>query len=446
MDDITELASLIQDRTAAGIASTLSRFIADGRLPAGTRLPTVRTLAGQLRVSPSTVSEAWSALSAVGAIEARGRAGTTVRGRPESAAPRRYRQITEGPGHFTIDLSTGVPDPALLPDLAPALEAVSAQGPTTNYLEDPVLHDLEETLRDRWPFAPAALTVVDGALDAIDRLVAVVVPFGGRVLIENPAFPPVLDRLDQAGAEILPLEMDEFGVTPESLSEGLVSDPVAVFLQPRAQNPTGVSMSAARSDALADVLTGHRAIIIEDDHAGAIAQAEPVSLGTWLPDRTVRIVSFSKSYGPDLRLAAVGGAAEPIATMVARRRLGAGWSSRLLQSALLYLLHDPATKKAIAKARRTYAARRAKLAEALSELGIVVPGSDGINMWIPVANERDALVALAAQGIGVAPGSPFIVEGLSPHIRVTCGLVADNQRGLAASIADAAIPPDLPPR
>lgn len=463
--DASALATRLGERTAAGIAAALSRMIASGALPSGSRLPTVRALANELGVSPTTVSEAWSALSGVGAIEARGRAGTFVRSRADSAAPRRYRQITGAgaDGGFGLDLATGTPDPDLLPDLSRALAAVARGDLTTNYLDDPVLPALDATLRKGWPFVPEALTVVDGALDAIDRLISIVVPFGARVLVENPAFPPVLDRLEQAGAEIIPLEMDEEGVTVTSLREGLTHEPVAVFLQPRAQNPTGVSLTPARALALAQVLAGAEVLspthpsqharlpkqpetlrasgaplIIEDDHAGAIAFSAPISLGTYLPERTIRILSFSKSYGPDLRLAAVGGAAEPIAELVARRRLGAGWSSRLLQSALNWLMHDRETQSQIAKARKEYARRRMRLVAELGKHGIQVGGSDGINIWIPVANERDALIALAARSVGAAPGSPFTSAPVGPHIRVTAGLVRDNFPTHAAELAAAA--------
>lgn len=51
----------------------------DGTLPAGTRLPPVRTLAGWLGLAPNTVARAYKELEAAGAVEGRGRAGSFVR-------------------------------------------------------------------------------------------------------------------------------------------------------------------------------------------------------------------------------------------------------------------------------------------------------------------------------------------------------------------------------
>ena len=131
-----------------------------------------------------------------------------------------------------------------------------------------------------------------------------------------------------------------------------------------------------------------------------------LSLGAHLPARTVLVQSFSKSFGPDLRLAAVGGPDDLVGELVARRLLGAGWSSRLLQGVLLDLLADPATADTLAAARATYARRRASLADALAERGVGTTGQDGINLWVEVADEQAAAYRLAAHGIGVAVGSP----------------------------------------
>ena len=143
--------------------------------------------------------------------------------------------------------------------------------------------------------------------------------------------------------------------TVEGLRDALRLRPRALFLQPRAHNPTGVAVSASRAAALAEVLRGTDVIVVEDDHSNEISGAPLVSLGRWLPTQTVHIRSFSKSHGPDLRLAAVGGAGDIVSAIANRRLLGPGWSSRILQSVLLELLRDPATGDSLAHARASYA-------------------------------------------------------------------------------------------
>ena len=435
---VHELVDAVDDRTARGIAAAVGRMITDGSLPVGQRLPTVRDLAKALGVSPTTVSEAWQSLSAVGAIDARGRQGTFVRQPTGPATPRRYRRVTEGPGHFALDLSTGTPDPALLPDLGPLLAKVSRQSLTSSYLDHPVLPPLEERLSESWPFAAEGITVVDGAMDALDRVASVIVRLGDRVVVEHPTFPPLLDLLDLLGAVVVGVPLDAEGMRVDALQSALDLGATAVFLQPRAHNPTGITMSARRGRQLAAVLAASSAIVVEDDHSGDIASGALVSMGTHLPHRTVHLRSYSKSHGPDLRLAAVGGAGEVVSAVANRRLLGPGWSSRILQSVLLEMLDHTPTQRAVAAARQEYARRRKAVTTVLAERGVGFTGTDGINLWMQVADERSALITLAAQGIGAAPGEPFMVHSDTPSLRVTVGLVDQGAERVAGMLADAA--------
>jgi DNA-binding transcriptional MocR family regulator len=448
--DVSSIVNAIDDGSAHGIATTLNRLIRTGYLAVGTRLPTVRSLARELGVSPTTVNDAWRSLARVGAIETRGRNGSYVSGDSHQAEPVRFWRLAGAAGHFACDLSAGVPDPALLPPLGPALAGIDGQPPLSGYLDNPVLPDLEKLVRDAWREVcdPEQLTIVDGSLDGLDRVLTSLLHLGDRVIVENPTFPPFLDLLDVLGASPTPVAMDDHGVRPEALRAAVQRGNVVAFLlQPRAQNPTGASMTAARARELAAVVraapresppvpgVSSGLVVIEDDHAGDTALAAPASLANELPDQVVRIHSFSKSHGPDLRLAAMGGPAAIIEPVVARRHLGASWSSRLLQEVLVGMLTDPASRAAVAQARDVYAMRRAALQEALANQGVPSTGWDGINLWVQVGQEREAMVALATQGIGVAPGSPFLVAPIgADHVRVTTSVLPDEQ---APAVADA---------
>lgn len=57
-----------------------------GTLIAGTRLPTVRKLAGDLGIAPNTVARAYRELEADGFIETRGRNGSFIKARGDTAS------------------------------------------------------------------------------------------------------------------------------------------------------------------------------------------------------------------------------------------------------------------------------------------------------------------------------------------------------------------------
>ena len=153
----------------------------------------------------------------------------------------------------------------------------------------------------------------------------------------------------------------------------------------------------------------------------------------------MHVRSYAKTHGPDLRLAAVSGPATVLGEAIARRQLGQGWTSRLLQRLLLDLLTHPESVASVENARVVYADRRDRLIDALAQRGVECGGTDGLNVWVPVADESAAVARLAARGIGVAPGSPFAVgPQLGEHLRVTSALVSEGFDELAEAIADAA--------
>ena len=429
----------LHEPTAKGLAHAVSAAIRDGALSAGDRLPPIRTMATQLALSPTTVSAAWGVLSRAGTVSTDGRRGTTVLG---SLAPSgRYQQALERQDGFALDLSTGVPDPELLPSLGSALASLTTTATTGSYLDDPVLSGLADVLLDDWPYAADEIAVVDGAMDALDLIVRTTLRFGDRVVVEDPCFPPLVDLLESVGVQLVGVPLDDEGLALEPLAAALREPVAAVILQPRAQNPTGVTMTARRARAISALLEGTATLVVEDDSAAGLSPAPCVSLGRWRPEHTAYVLSFSKSHGPDLRLAALSAPPELLASIAARRQLGQGWSSRLLQQVLLGLLTDPATQAVIGTARETYAARRSALVTALAARGVEIGGTEGLNIWVPVHDETAAVVRLASQGIGVAHGSPFRVgshAGATGHVRLTVGLAREGFDELADAVAAAA--------
>src|SRR5699024_8514358 len=132
-------------------------------------------------------------------------------------------------GVFTLDLSTGTPDPALLPHVAAALHRLNPPPEPESYLDEPVLPELAELLRHTWPFEAARITVVDGAMDALQLITAVHLGVGDTVAVENPAFPPLLDLLDASGITPYPVDVDDDGPLPPQLADAVRAGASALF-------------------------------------------------------------------------------------------------------------------------------------------------------------------------------------------------------------------------
>src|SRR5437588_12251483 len=157
--------------TAREIASSVETAIRERLLDAGETLPTVRALAATLGTSPATVNSAYGLVRQRGLIVTGGRRGTRVAPRPALRSPERGRPST--PANQVRDLSIGLPDPALVPPIAPALQRIDLERTLRiSALDrpDPELHTLavEAFAQDGLP--ADAVSVFSGAFDAIERV------------------------------------------------------------------------------------------------------------------------------------------------------------------------------------------------------------------------------------------------------------------------------------
>lgn len=432
-------AEKISDRTIRGIALETSALIRAGVLPVGTKLPAVRDLAFRLHVSPATISEAWSELRRQKIITGRGRNGTWVSGDRFVARPERLAS-SGNYGENVLDLTRAGPDVRLLPPLAEAMAYGASAHELNSYERSRILPELEAAARATWPYDPEAFLATNGGYNAIYTLFHALVTSGNTVAIENPTAMRLLDILEDRGVRIIPVECDNDGPIVSSLQQAMLHKPSAFLFQPRLHSVTGQTVSKERIEALGDVLAGTDTLIIEDDGVADVSDAPRQSLGIRFPDRVIHILSYSKTLGPDLRLAVLSSSKAIVEEIQSYRSFSAGWTSRVLQSAGAWLLRDPATHEIVARAGDIYAERRDSLSRALRERGIAVEDGKGLCNWIPVTSAQFAMVTLAARGIAVHPGTKFSITP-SNYIRVATGALTDRCEEVADGIALASGPP-----
>lgn len=437
---LSALEERLDEATAKGLAMAVTRAIRADEIRSGDRLPPIRTVARELCLSPTTVNVAWGLLRRSGMIQTDGRRGTTVTA-DRLPGSLRYRRALPTEDDFELDLADGIPDPDLLPELGVALRDITTSASPGGYLRNRALPALIELLEADWPYSAEAFSIVDGAMDAVDLVARALVRPGDRVVVECPTFPPVLDLMESLGARIIPVTVDEQGMRPDELAKALVRPAVLLFLQPRGQNPTGASITRQRIDDLVPLIRPSGVTVLEDDAAGSVAMTPPISLGRCLPAQVIHARSFSKSHGAELRLAAVSGTQAAINEIEGLRQFAQGWTSRILQRALLNFLSDERSSARVESARVEYGERADRVRRALRQHGVEVQDGDGLNIWVPVVDESAALMRLSMDGIAVAPGSPFGCGPADPHIRISIGLLREGYEEVAQAVARAAQTP-----
>jgi DNA-binding transcriptional MocR family regulator len=425
----------IQGAGAQAIATDVEEAISTGALPPGAELPPIRELAGQLRVNANTVAAAYRLLRERGAVETAGRRGTRVRDRP-ATTPRSLRGIVVPPG--VRDLSTGNPDPALLP--IAAARAGSQRRTPVLYGEPAVSPELAEHAQASLTadgVSAEHLAVTAGALDGIERVLTAHLRPGDRVAVEDPGWANLLDLLAALGFSVEPVRVDDDGPLATDVARALRRGARAVVVTTRAQNPTGAAVSAARATELRQVLTDHAdVLLIEDDHCAGIAGA-PLHTLAGTTQHWAFVRSAAKAYGPDLRLALLAGDRRTVERVHGRLRLGPGWVSHLLQDLAVGLWRDDAATRLVHEAEAGYTRNRNLLRAALADRGVTSHGRSGLNVWIPVPDETVAITRLLSAGWAAAPGTRFRI-GTPQGMRITvANLDAGEIDPLADAVADA---------
>lgn len=440
--DKNSIAGSIAGSTAAEIAASVRELHERGALRRGDALPPVRELAGRLGVNRNTAVAAYRLLAQAGVVIARGRAGTVIAG-VEAVAQEGYAADS-----VLRDIGTGNPDPGRIPNPAAAL--AGAIGRPVLYGEpviDPALEERAlEWVRDDLPGVPVRITVTNGAVDAVERLLAQALLRDDAVALEDPCFLASIHTVRHGGYRAVPVPVDAEGMTVEGLRAALDAGVRAIICTPRAQNPTGATLSRGRAAELRALLADHPyVLVIEDDHFSMLSQRRYETLIGPGHRRYALVRSVSKFLGPDMCLAVAATDAETAERLSFRLSPGTTWVSHILQRLVLAQLTDADALATIEAAGRHYAERNADFAERLTARGIPTTTADGLNLWVglPVA-ARTVADRLMHRGWLARTGDEFrLADQQTPshHLRLTVhDLDEEEAERLLDDLADAAAP------
>ncbi|MFE6733520.1 aminotransferase class I/II-fold pyridoxal phosphate-dependent enzyme [Microbacterium sp. NPDC057650] len=410
----------ITGSTAAEIADSIRALRERGLLSPGDALPPVRELAASLSVNRNTAVAAYRQLAQAGLVLSRGRAGTVVAG-AETVAQ-------EGLAANTVlrDIGSGNPDPAFIPDPTPALQRIV--GRPVLYGE-PVIDPALDAWAREWVAADLRrddlrITITSGAVDAVERLLAQALMRDDAVALEDPCFLASIHTARLGGYRTIPVPVDAEGMTVDGLRAALDAGVRAIVCTPRAQNPTGASLSPSRAAALRELLVEHPyVLVIEDDHFSVLSHRPYESLIGPEHRRFALVRSVSKFLGPDMCLAVAATDPTTAGRLAMRLSPGTTWVSHLLQRLALAQVQDASVRALFGEAAEHYATKNRAFAEGLTARGIPCEPGDGLNLWVELpVPARSAAEHLMRRGWLARTGDEFRPdEATAPshHLRLT---------------------------
>ncbi|HEY6620027.1 MAG TPA: PLP-dependent aminotransferase family protein [Steroidobacteraceae bacterium] len=425
------------------IARAIKLEILEGRIVAGTRLPSTRALATALGVSRKSVLQAYELLCAEELAIARAGSGTRVaKVSPSTRPPARPRIVpvsryatrvqalppvtlagAHASGRPKYNLLYGEPlmDAGLFHSWRRKLAAAALRaGPTYpaagGYL--PLRRAIADYLaRRRGVLCNAAdILIVAGTQQALTLVERVLLDPGEQVVVEDPHYQLALHSLLAHGAEVKSGLTDDEGLVVGELPQRRTK---LVFVTPSHQFPSGVVMTLSRRLELLKWAARTGSWIFEDDydtefHAGG--RPLPALRSLDLADRVLYVGSFSKTLFPALRLGYIVCPAALRDALYKAKLLDDLGSPAVEQAALATFIQSRQYEKHLRKSVKELIHRRRTVVDALQRLAAahieIGPHQAGMHfvVWFRHLrfDELDAFIERAESlGLGLYPIHPY---------------------------------------
>lgn len=427
------------------LTKSIRDAVVDGHLAKGERLPAVRDLAWELKITPGTVARAYRWLVEDGVLSAAVGRGTFVAGNEETQDVPVDHMINIVRGSAVDFRGCRVPDIGQGDIINKALVKI-AKGAGSRFIDYPT------SLTDK--SARGAVQEWIGP-DHIGRFVAddVVLGLGAQnctimalqtvlrgahpvIITENLTYPGVRRAAQLLRAELVGLEMDEDGIRPDSFEEAVRQHGGQVLLtSAEVHSPTTIRTPLERKQQIAAIARRYNVQIIEDD-CHRIATPKAPAYRAICPDLAWYVGSLTKSVAASLRF---GFMVPPIGQ--SQKALQVAQSSFYGLPQPMIDLCDELIRSGAASDIRKSVVRscQSNVEQVLNELGQwdLSWRIDAPFVWLKMPKGwRGSSFALACQakGIRVKPADEFALQNVhSPNaVRLSVSARFDNQERVAA--------------
>ncbi|MFG2000844.1 PLP-dependent aminotransferase family protein [Spirillospora sp. NPDC048911] len=427
----------------AALESALRAAIRDGRLVAGTLLPSTRGLAADLDLSRGTVTAAYDQLAEEGFLTIRPGSGTRVADLPPQTSP---VSLDGGDDALILhDLRPGRPDVSAFPSrawLAATRRVLDRNSRDVFGIGDPqgrieLRRALAEHLgRTRGVrTSPDQIVVTSGYYQGVGLLSQVLHSNGIKTAAcEDPGHNVYRAAVERAGLRIDPLPVDAEGAQIDGLGERTG----AVFLTPSHQYPTGVPLHPKRRQAVCAWARATGGLIVEDDYDGEFRYDRlPIgALQGIAPGHVVYGGSVSKTLTPVLRLGWLAVPPYLVAPLVAAKEEADFYTEALGQLVLAELITSHAYDRHIRASRLRYRRRRQLLLDRLAAFpALTAHGvSAGLSMLVTGLDEEQTLRACARRGVALRGLTELHHEPAASPGGLLIGFAASSERQYPAAL------------
>lgn len=421
------------------VTSTIKERIASRSLPAGAKLPSVRSISSALQVSVSTVVEAYNRLVADGIINSRPGSGFYVAPQVtplklSAVGPKVDRAINPlWISRQSLEADDGMSKPGCgwlpsswLPEqsVRKALRAASRSNADAlaNYGSPLGLPPLRQLISRRLgekgvEAAPDQIMLTESGTQAIDLLCRFLLEPGDTVLLDDPCYFNFQALLHAHRVRIVSVPYTPTGPDIEALAATLVEHRPRLYItNSGVHNPTGATLAPAVAHRVLKLADLHGLIIIEDDiFADFEHSPAPRLAGFDGLDHVVQIGSFSKTLSASVRCGFIAARPDWIEGLIDIKIATMFGGSRLNEELVYAVLSDSAFRKHGQTLKTRLEHARRDVGKTLCSMGIEpwIEPRAGMFLWSRLPgglNSASLARAALSEGLVLAPGNAFSVS------------------------------------
>lgn len=437
-----DLSSSVQTSDASSatridtVMDAVRARVAARSLAPGARLPSVRAQAKAMKVSVSTVVEAYERLAAEGLIRARPGSGFYVCGPVAPLAlaelgPRVEREVDPlwisrqslEAGDDTLKPGCGwLPSSWMHEDgMRRALRAAARAGgeSLSDYGTPMGLPALRQVLARRLAglgvtAAPEQIMLTDSGTQAIDLICRFLIEPGDTVLVDDPCYFNFHALLKAHRARVVGVPYTPNGPDVDAFAATLEAHRPRLYITNSAiHNPTGAVLSPAVAHQVLSLAERSGLIVVEDDIFCDFEQTPAPRLAAFDGlSRVIHVSSFSKTLSASVRCGYIAARPDWIEGLCDLKIASTFSGSRLAAETVLFALTDGGYRRHMDGLRQRLASAMETTVARLEKVGLTpwIKPDAGMFVWCRLPEGIDAAeVARAAlrETVVLAPGNAF---------------------------------------
>jgi len=354
--------------------------------------------------------------------------------------------------HTFISFAGGLPNPNLFPvkELKKAANKVfrTFGNDVLQYADSEGYYGLREAIARRYfekkglEISPEEILITTGSQQGIDLIAKCLLNEGDSLVIEEPSYLAAIQAFSLYRPRFTPVPLRDEGMDTDGLKRVYAAgSPKMIYTIPNFQNPSGITYSERNRHEIADIVSGKRTLLVEDDPYGELrfAGSPAPSFKKLLPESTILLGTFSKIVSPSLRLGWLAAPEAIMSKLIIAKQAADLHTSYFIQCMVYQYLKDNDIDKHIEKIRECYGRQCRAMINGIEEF---FPASvthtrpeGGMFLWAALPeymSSRDLIDIAIKDKVIFVPGDTFFVNGRGANtmrLNFTCSGVEEIRTG-----------------